>query len=74
MNVLLVLFVSLILLIDFVKLKKDDKAVPYIYIAITAIILAIALAHKYQFFRTSPIEVWIEKMKPLTDWIETHLK
>ena len=74
MNILLILFVSIVLLIDFIKLKKDDKKVIYIYIAITAIALAIALMDKYQFFKTSPLETWIEEMKPLTDWIEAQLK
>ncbi len=74
MNILLILFVSIVLLIDFIKLKKDDKKILYIYIAITAIALAIALIDKYQFFKTSPVEMWIEKMKPITSWIETQLK
>ncbi|SHK05283.1 hypothetical protein SAMN02745975_03537 [Geosporobacter subterraneus DSM 17957] len=74
MNILISLFVSIVLLIDFLKLKKNDKKVVYIYIGITILVLVISLLNRYEFFSISPIEIWIEKMKPITDWATLSLE
>lgn len=71
MNVVLILLVTGVLLIDFAKLKKDNKKVSYLYIAIVAMALFVALADKYEFFEISPLEAGIEKMRPITDWLKT---
>ena len=74
MNILISLFVSIVLLIDFLKLKKNDKKVVYIYIGITILVLVISLLNRYEVFSISPIEIWIEKMKPITDWATLSLE
>ncbi len=70
MNVILIISISSILLIDFTKLKKNNSNVLPIYIVIVAIVLLVAIASQYDFLKTSPLEMGINKLLPITEWVE----
>lgn len=74
MDILLFLSVALLLLVDFFKLNKNDRKVLYIYMALSTLILAVTLLNRFEVFKASPLEIWIEKMMPLTRWVEAQLK
>lgn len=73
MNIVLILLITIVLLIDFIKLKKNTRKVPYLYILIVAIALIVATADKYDFFTASPLEMGIKKVQPITDWAKNKL-
>ncbi|AKL93993.1 hypothetical protein CACET_c04830 [Clostridium aceticum] len=74
MKIILILLVAGVLMIDFVKLDKSNKKIFYIYGFIVIMILLVVIAEKYEFFKTTPIEIGVEKMRPITDWIEIKLQ
>ncbi|ABR49342.1 hypothetical protein Amet_3204 [Alkaliphilus metalliredigens QYMF] len=71
MNIILVLLITVILSIDFARLKKNKSEVLSLYIAVVAMILLVAAVDKYDFFETSPLEIGIRKLLPVTNWLET---
>jgi len=65
MNITMIILICSLLLIDFVKLENKDKKTVYVYILISMLILVVGIVDKYDFFTTSPFEVWIDKVKPI---------
>ena len=74
MDILVALFLLIILIIDFGKLKKEDKKTSYVYVALVLMIAAVWLLSRFELMKMSPLEVGIEAFKPVTDWLETILK
>ncbi|MCC5909333.1 MAG: hypothetical protein JJT76_02705 [Clostridiaceae bacterium] len=72
MDIILVLLIVGVLVIDFLKLKKSNKMLLYLYVVIVGMALSVAIADNYDFFKESPLEMGIEKMQPITDWVEAQ--
>ncbi len=74
MNFVLLLLILPIIIIDFIWVIRNDKKTIYIYVCIVALILLVIVVNSFDLIKTSPLEVFIEKMKPLTDFVETRFK
>lgn len=72
MDIILVLLIVGVLVIDFLKLKKSNKMLLYLYVVIVGMALSVAIADNYDFFKESPLEMGIDKMQPITDWVEAQ--
>jgi len=66
MNITMIILICSLLLIDFAKLENKNKKTVYLYILISMLILVVGIVDKYDFFTTSPFEVWIDKVKPIS--------
>ncbi|KAB3531087.1 hypothetical protein [Alkaliphilus serpentinus] len=68
-----IMFFIILLVIDFLKLNKDDKGVLSVYLTIVLISAIVVVIYRYQLM-PSPLEILIEKMEPITKAIETKFK
>lgn len=73
MNIILMAFIAAILAVDFYRLKKTNPKIIYLYWGIVFCICIVFLLDQWDLFPISPVEIWIQKMTPLTDWLEAHL-
>ena len=74
MTIVVIILIAIVIIIDFIKLKKDDKGTVYVYISIVALTALVYTVSKFQVFKLSPLELFIEGMKPITTWVENALK
>lgn len=73
MNLILLILIASTLLIDFKKIEKNNNQIIYIYISIVILIIMVSLVDNYEILSRSPLEILIEKMQPITGWIELKL-
>ncbi|SCZ01720.1 hypothetical protein [Alkaliphilus peptidifermentans] len=73
MNLILLILIASTLLIDFKKIEKNNNQIIYIYISIVILIIMVSLVDNYEILSRSPLEILIEKMQPITGWIEMKL-
>jgi len=74
MKIVLPILISLVVMIDFIKLNKTNKIVVFVYLSIVVLAATISTIDYFQLMKTNPLEAWISYMNPLTQWIELKLK
>ena len=74
MTIIVFILILGVIILDFTKLKKDDKKKSYIYITIVLMAATIFVVDKIELFKVSPLESFIKKMEPITTWMEKVLK
>ncbi len=74
MNIVLVLLVTVVLVLDFATVNKDDKRAVFVYIGIVFLIIFVSLLDKLDALPVSPIEIFIEFMTPVIDLVDNLLK
>ena len=57
--------------IDLFKMNKKNGKFLGVYATIVIIAVLVVLVDEYGFFAKSPLELWIEKMEPITNWVDT---
>lgn len=70
MNYILIFLIGFVLLIDFIRLKKNNLKLIGIYLIIVTLILLVVISDKY-IFDISPLETALDKLQPINDWVET---
>lgn len=73
MKIIFILVIISILVIDYSKVKSTKK-MGYIYLTLSLLAISIYIIDQYELVTVSPLEVWLEKMSPFTNWIETSFK
>lgn len=72
MSIVINIIVFFAILIDFIYLDKRNKKAVYIYLSIVFLIIVVLVVDNYNLFK-SPLEVFINKMGPITNWVNGYL-
>ena len=73
MKIILPTLISLVLIIDFIKLDKTSKNIVFIYISIVVLIISVSTIDYFNLIKKSPIEAWVTMLNPITQWIKGKL-
>ncbi len=73
MSIVINIIVFFAILIDFIYLDKQNKKAVYIYLSIVFLIIVVLVVDNYNLFKLSPLEVFINKMGPITNWVNGYL-
>ncbi len=74
MFIIIIVLVVAVVVLDFVRMKKENLKKSAIYLSIVTMSAIIYAVHKIEIFNTSPLEIFIKKMEPLILWLEKALK
>ena len=74
MNIVLLLIVVSVLAIDFFSMHKHDLKTTLIYLSIVSLIIAVTILDKYDILEMSPVEMIIDTITPLVEWISENLR
>lgn len=74
MKWLLVSFLALLMFIELNTIRKEHKKVVLPYGLLMAGTAAIVLAEHFELLPKSPLEYWINAMKPITKFLEVAFK
>ncbi|MBM7615459.1 hypothetical protein [Alkaliphilus hydrothermalis] len=74
MKILLPIVITIVVIIDFIKLNKEDKSVIFMYLFIVALAAAICVGDHLNLISTNPLEALISFTNPITQWIQLKLQ